>query len=122
MGARLRLLLLGLLLVAAPAFAANVDGNWSGSVDTPNGPVEVNYTFKADGAKLTGNTTGPDGTKIDIKDGKVDGDKISFTLDLDMGGNAMSFKYTGVVSAGAIALSSDFQGQAFQIALKKATK
>jgi hypothetical protein len=122
MGARLRLLLLGLLLVAAPAFAANVDGNWSGSIDTPNGPVQISYTFKADGAKLTGNTTGPDGTKIDIKDGKLDGDKISFTLDLDMGGGPTSFKYTGVVSADAISLSSDFQGQAFQFTLKKAAK
>ncbi len=92
------------------------------TIETPNGPVEVSYTFKADGAKLTGNTTGPDGTKIDIKDGKLDGDKISFTLDLDMGGGPTSFKYTGMVSADAIALSSDFQGQAFQFTLKKAAK
>ena len=122
MGSKLKGLLLALLLVSAPAFAAGVDGDWSVSVDTPNGPVAVSYSFKADGAKLTGTTTSPDGSKIAIKDGKVDGDSISFTVDLDMGGNAMSFTYTGVVSADSIALASDFQGQAFKFTLKKAAK
>ncbi len=31
----------------------------------------------------------------------------------------MTFKYTGVVSADGIALSSDFQGQAFNFTVKK---
>ncbi|HEY1898462.1 MAG TPA: hypothetical protein VGG49_01565 [Steroidobacteraceae bacterium] len=115
-------LLLGLLLVAAPAFAANVDGDWSGSLDTDNGPVQLSYTFKADGAKLSGTTTGPDGAKLTIKNGKVDGDNISFTVDVDMGGNAMTLNYKGLVSADGIAMTLDFQGMPVKFNLKRAAK
>ena len=112
-------LLLALLLMSAPAFAANVDGDWSGPIDSPNGPVQMNYTFKADGAKLTDTTTGPDGAKLVIKDGKVDGANISFAVDVDFGGTAMTLKYTGVVAADSIALSLDFQGQPVNLTVKK---
>jgi len=104
-------LLLALLLLSAPAFAANVDGDWTGSIDSPNGPVQITYTFKADGAVLTGTTTGPDGAKLAIKDGKIDGAKISFAIDVDFGGSPTTLKYTGVVAADGIALVLDFQGQ-----------
>ena len=52
--------ILGILLVSVPAFAAPVDGKWTGMIDTPMGPVAVAFTFKADGAMLAGSTTGPD--------------------------------------------------------------
>jgi hypothetical protein len=119
MGTKLKGFLLALLLASAPAFAATVDGDWSGSIDSPNGPVQMNYTFKADGAKLTGSTTGPDGMKLVIKDGKVDGANISFAVDVDFGGNAMTLKYTGVIAADSIALTLDFQGQPVSVLVKK---
>ena len=112
-------LLLTLALLTAPAFAANVDGDWTGPIDSPNGPVQMNYSFKADGTKLTGTTTGPDGNKLVIKDGKIDGAKISFAVDVDFGGTAMTLKYTGVVAADSVALTLDFQGQPVNITVKK---
>ena len=122
MGNKLKALLLGLLLFSAPAFAASVDGDWSGSLDTPNGPVQINYSFKADGTTLTGSTPGPDGANLAIKDGKVDGDKITFAVDIDLGGTPTTFKYTGVVSANGIALTTDFQGQPMSFTVKKTAK
>jgi hypothetical protein len=120
MGTRLKGLLLALLLLSAPAFAASVDGDWSGSFDSPNGPVAISYTFKAVGASLTGTTTGPDGAKLPIKDGKIDGANISFGVDVDLGGGPVTLKYTGVVAADSIALTLDFQGQPVNITIKKA--
>ena len=112
--------ILGFLLMAASAFAAPVDGKWTGMIDTPMGPVPVAFTFKADGAELTGSTTGPDGNEAPIKGGKVDGEKISFSVDLDFGGMAFTLSYTGVVSADQIKLVADFMGMPFEFVVKKA--
>ena len=49
---KFRALAIGLLLTAASCFAADVDGKWTGTMNTPNGDVPVSFTFKADGAKV----------------------------------------------------------------------
>ena len=116
----LLLLVVPMLLLAAPAGAADVDGKWTGMFDTPNGSVTVGFTFKADGEKLTGSTTGPDGREIEIKDGKVDGNKISFNLALDFGGMPFVLPYKGVVSPEEIKLTADFMGMPFEYVVKKA--
>ena len=49
------LLTIAMIISTVVAFAQNaVDGNWKGSRETPNGVMEVNYSFKAEGNKLTG--------------------------------------------------------------------
>ena len=112
--------ILGILLTAAPAVAAPVDGKWTGMIDTPMGPVPVAFTFKADGAMLAGSTTGPDGAETPIKAGKVDGDNISFAVDLDFGGMAFTLEYKGVVSPDQIKMTADFMGMPFEFVVKKA--
>ena len=113
-------LLLGLPLIAAPALAADVDGKWTGNVSTPNGDLPVAFTFKADGAKLTGTTTGMDGMEVPIANGKIDGANISFSVTLDFGGMPFELSYKGVVSPGEIKLSGDAGGFAFEFVVKKA--
>ena len=51
---RILALVFGLVLLAVPAVAADVDGKWTGSIETPMGAVPVGFTFKADGAALSG--------------------------------------------------------------------
>jgi hypothetical protein len=109
-----------LLLVAAPARAADVDGKWSGSLDTPMGAIMVGFNFKADGAMLTGTTTGPDGSEIAIKNGKVEGDKISFLVSIDFGGMSLDLNYTGVVKKDSVELTMDVMGMPFNFVVKKA--
>ena len=113
-------LVIGTMLLAVPAFAADVDGKWTGSLDTPMGTVPVGFTFKSDGAMLTGTTLGPDGGEIAIKDGKVDGNKISFTVALDFGGMAVVIGYSGVVAPDKIQFSGDFMGMPFEFVVIKA--
>jgi hypothetical protein len=108
------------VLSSSAALAAAVDGKWTGMIDTPMGPLPVGFTFKADGAKLSGSTTGPDGAEVPIKDGKVDGDKITFSVDLDFGGMPLTLGYTGLVSADQIKLTLDFMGMPFDFVVKKA--
>jgi len=114
------LMMAGLLLVSAPARAADVDGKWTGSLDTPMGAVEVAFNFKAEGATLNGSTSGPDGAEVAIKNGKIDGDKISFVVSLDFGGMPFDLNYTGVVNKGDLALTIDFMGMPMSFTVKKA--
>jgi hypothetical protein len=113
-------IVLGVLLTAMPALAADVDGKWSGAITTPQGDVPVGFTFKADGEKLTGTTTGIDGMDIPIKNGKIEGANITFLVALDFGGMAIEISYKGVVTAAEIKLTADFMGIPLELVVKKA--
>jgi hypothetical protein len=114
------LAVLVLMIAAVPARAADVDGKWTGSLDTPMGAIMVGFTFKADGATLGGTTTGPDGSEIAIKNGKVDGDKISFLVSIDFGGMSLDLNYTGVVKKDTVEMTLDVMGMPFSFVVKKA--
>jgi len=107
------------LMLAACALAADVDGKWSGTVDTPNGAIPQAFTFKADGATLNGAMAGMDGKDIPIKDGKIDGSNISFTVTLDFGGMPIVLSYKGEVEKEQIKLKGDFMGMPFDLVVKK---
>jgi hypothetical protein len=64
-------------------------------------------TLKLDGDKLTGKVQSPargggDPTSTEIKDGKVDGSTISFTVTREFNGNSFSIKYSGKLADGVI--------------------
>ena len=111
---------LGLLLLAAPAFAHDADGKWEGMVDTPMGAIPVGFTLKTDGAMVTGTSLGPDGAGVPIKNGKVEGNKISFSVDLDFGGMAITLNYVGTAAPDKIAFVGDFMGMPFEFTVTKA--
>ena len=110
----------GALLLAATAFAAAADGTWTGTLATPNGDFQQIFKFKADADKLTGTMTGPDGTDIAITDGKIDGNNVSFTVNLDFGGNSIQLNYKGVIADDSIALTIDAMGNTLEVTVKKA--
>ena len=117
---RFFVILTAALLFATPAFAADVDRKWAGSMSTPGGDFTVGFSFKADGPALSGTTTGPDGAEIPIKNGKVEGGNISFDVTLDFGGMPFTIYYKGVVSSGQIKIVADAMGMPFEFVLKKA--
>jgi hypothetical protein len=108
------------LLTGVQAFAADVDGKWTGPLETPMGEVPVTFTFKADGDKLTGSMLGMDGSEIPIANGKIDGNAISYSVTLDFGGMALEMIYKGVVSASEIKLDMEVFGMPFNFVVKKA--
>ena len=107
------------IVTLAPLHAADVDGKWTGSIDTPMGAIPIEFNFKADGATLNGSMLGPDGGQIPIKNGKADGNKISFNVSIDFGGMALDFAYTGTLSGNTLEMSSDFMGMPFMFSMKK---
>ena len=81
-------------LGAVSALAADFNGKWTATVDTPRGQQTVTFDFHVDGAKLTGSVTTPRGA-MDISDGKIDGDAISFAQVMNFNGNEFKLLYTG---------------------------
>ncbi len=92
--------------MAGAALAADITGNWTGSSDQ----FTLNFVFKQDGEKLTGNVTGPQGDPLPITDGKVQGDKVSFTVKVDMGGNSMTIHHEGTIKGDEITLTTKVEG------------
>jgi opacity protein-like surface antigen len=89
------------LVLAIPAVAADIAGKWTASFDTQIGVQNYTYTFKVDGAKLTGTAESQFG-KSEIAEGTVKGDEISFVENLDFQGNALKITYKGKISGDEI--------------------
>ena len=109
---------IAVLLMAAPALAHDVDGKWSGTVSTPMGDIPVAFEFKADGVTLTGTSSGPDGSAIAIKDGKVDGQTITFMMSIDAGGMPLDLSYKRAVTASEIQFTLEVFGMPFEFVVK----
>lgn len=109
----------GTLMLATLASAADVDGTWTGSLSVTGAETQVVWTFKAEGSQLTGGVSQNGSPVLPIKDGKIDGDNISFVLDVDMQGQQFSVNYKGVVSSAEIKLTGDAMGQVFDYVVTK---
>ena len=112
-----------MLLVAGFAFGADVDGKWTTTMagGMGGGEMKLGYEFKAEGSTLTGTHTGPEGNEVPIKNGKIDGNNISFSITIDMQGQEMVLEHKGVVvSADEIKLTLDAMGQPMEMVLKRA--
>jgi len=105
---------------AITASAADVTGTWKASLETPNGTFETTFTFKVDGAKLTGKVASQMG-ESDISEGKIDGDDVSFVVVRNFNGNDFKLSYKGKVSGNEMKLSLQFPGrdEAIEMTAKK---
>ena len=98
-------------LMVPTASAADVSGKWTAQMPGRGGNTQdVTFTFKVDGSTLTGSVTTPRG-ELEIKDGKVDGDNISFNQTFDRGGNTMTIVYKGKVNGDTIQFTRGMQGR-----------
>ncbi len=96
-----------LLLFASLAFAGNIDGKWAGTFAGGQGgqEMQLDYELKTNGKKLTGTTVGGEGSRIEIMNGTIDGNKIAFDVPIDMNGMKMTIAYTGELSGDELKLS-----------------
>ncbi len=100
-------------LVSVAAWAADVTGKWTGQMAGPNGEgFSLTFNFKQDGTKLTGTVQGPQGDAIEISDGKVDGDKLSFVVTIEANGG-MKIMHDGTINGDEIKLTSKAEGGDF---------
>jgi hypothetical protein len=89
-------------VAAVKAVAADITGEWQAQFDTQRGLQKYSFAFKQDGAKVTGkaNVEMEDRKReSDLKDGKVEGDTVSFAEPLSIQGNDVNITFTGKLSA-----------------------
>ena len=99
-----------LCALALAVFAADVSGKWTYEQSRGGNTMTSTLTLKADGAALTGSVDGGRGA-TEIKDGKVDGDNISFSVTRSMGGNDFTTKYTGKLEGDTLKLTIETPGR-----------
>jgi osmotically-inducible protein OsmY len=106
---------------ALTASAADVSGTWKGSAETQNGTIERTFVFKADGNKLTGETTSNMFGKSTIEDGKVDEDDVSFSVTVNVQGTEGKVNYKGKVEGDTIKFKIEVQaiGQTLEMTAKR---
>jgi len=122
-----------LLFVITICYAAQIDGAWKGYIE---GQFNITVTLKSEGSNLTGTLVIVDNNpksenpednayspyvaaqigKNEIKDGKIDGDNISFTCLF----NGTPILYKGVVQGDKIILTTTFNGQNVKSTLSRA--
>jgi len=95
---RLMLIFATSLALAVSAWAADISGKWTGQVPRGGQTVETTFVFKADGDKLTGTVSDGQGGTLEIADGKITGDTVSFSVTTERGKRT----FTGTASANEI--------------------
>ena len=97
-----------LLAVALPAAAADLAGKWTAEFDSPIGVQKYIYEFKKSGDALTGQATYDHsmgkGT-VDLKNLKLDGDKVSFEEPLTINGDTITITYSGTLAGDELKLT-----------------
>ena len=88
--------------LVAKTLAAGVTGTWKSEFDSQIGHQLYTFTFKQDGANLTGKAHSEVGDRkreTELKEGKVDGNTISFVEMLSIQDREIRITYTGKLSA-----------------------
>jgi len=99
------ILFLALATLPLPVLAADVTGTWKAEFETQRGLQKYTFTLKQDGATLTGKANVDiDGQKreSDLKEGKIDGDTVTFVEPLNIQGNAINVTFTGKITDSGI--------------------
>lgn len=103
------------LLMAVCLSGADVAGKWRADFTTPDGVQRFNiFTFKVQDGKLTGTVAGAQ-DETPIRDGKIQGDEISFVADRPFG----TFTYKGKLSGDEIRFKVEFNDNTFEITAKR---
>src|SRR5437870_4070537 len=104
---RVLLTLLCVFALVLPALAQSVDGKWEATLTTQRGEQKISFDLKNASGKVTGTVTQGQGQPQDIKNGKLDGNKLSFETSQAPrgGGDPVTINWTGTVGADSLKLT-----------------
>jgi hypothetical protein len=98
-------------MIATACFAADVTGKWTAQVPGRGGNTQENtFTLKQEGAKLSGTLAGGRGGDVQITDGKVEGDTVTFTVVRMFNDMTIKQIFKGTVAGSEIKFSRTMEG------------
>ncbi len=86
----------------------NVTGSWNAVFDSQVGQQKYTYSLQQEGTKLMGKAASEVRERkreAELKDGKVDGNKVSFVEMMDYEGQEIRISYTGTISGSEMKLT-----------------
>jgi hypothetical protein len=102
------------------SFAADIDGKWTGETQGRRGPQTQTLMLKASGTTLTGTLQGGRGGPVEISNGTIDGDNVSFQVVREFGENKVTQQFKGTISGGELKLTmSGGRGEPVEVKYKR---
>jgi imidazolonepropionase-like amidohydrolase len=94
----------------ADAPIAQIGGAWRLTIDSPQGAQTVTMTITQTGPAFTAKVSGLPTGDADVTDGRIAGTKATWSLSLNMGGNALQLDFSGDIAGskmtGTVALGA----------------
>jgi hypothetical protein len=100
-------------------FAQDINGKWKGQMQTPNGPMDLVFNFKAVGDSLAGTVEGPMGP-LPVVNGKITGK--TFTFDVNAGEMIISHHCTAKGDSISMKIPGFAGGEAMELMLTRVTE
>jgi hypothetical protein len=105
------LILMMVSLFCLAAMAADVSGTWTGIFHTrEGGAFETNLVLKADGNNLTGTLQQGNSDEIQIENGKVSGDTVTWSVTRGTGDRQRKVNYTGKIDGNTMHVTFQAEG------------
>ncbi len=98
-------------------FAQNLNGTWTTTLDTENGPYTFYAELKADGDALTGRLYSVDGS-VNISEGKINGNEFEYKFLL----NYNEIKHEGKLVDGDLKIKSTSENGDGEFTMKRVSK
>lgn len=99
------------ILFSLAALAADANGTWTGTFHTrEGGAFEVTLTLKASGNNVTGSFGQGAQEDVDIENGKLNGDTVTFTITRHPGERTIKVNYTGKIEGDTMKLNAQVEG------------
>lgn len=87
------------------SFAADIDGKWTAQIEGRRGPRTEILMLKVMDNTLTGTLQGGRGEPVQITNGMIDGNNISFSVVREFRENKVTQDYKGTISGGELKLT-----------------
>jgi hypothetical protein len=107
------------LIAVNIGFAQGINGKWKGQMQTPNGPMDLVFSFKAIEDSLTGTVESPMG-ELPVVNGKIKGKTFSF--DVNAGEMTISHQCTAMGDSISMKIPGMPGGEAMELMLKRVTE